>query len=56
MFNIHNSLKKNLFTFVDTKAYPIEINKKYTKFLIKTNEIYEVDNVFMLDNKLGMSE
>ena len=38
MINIHNSQKKNLFTYVNTKSYPNECNEKEATFIVKTFE------------------
>ncbi|KRX06189.1 hypothetical protein PPERSA_06071 [Pseudocohnilembus persalinus] len=55
-FNVHNGMKKNLFTYVNTKFYPQNFDNQGAHFLIKSDEEFLVKNEFFLDNKIGIKE
>lgn len=55
-FNIHTSLKQNLYSYVDTKVYPTEVDEKEARIILRPNEPFLDQYSFVLDNKLGMKE
>ncbi|KAL4493096.1 hypothetical protein ABPG72_003181 [Tetrahymena utriculariae] len=56
MINVHNSLKKNLYTFIDTRSFPITQTESQAQFIFSPGDRFFIENVFSLDNKSGMKE
>ncbi|KAL4441603.1 hypothetical protein ABPG74_021535 [Tetrahymena malaccensis] len=56
MINVHNSLKKNLYTFIDTRSFPKTQTESQAQFIFSPGDRFFIENVFSLDNKSGMKE
>jgi hypothetical protein len=51
----HNSVKQ-IFTFCDTKVYPLKYDNKQAYFMINVDDTYAKVDTYKLDNKMGISE
>lgn len=51
----HNSIKQ-IFTFCDTKVYPLKYDNKQAYFMIKIDDTFAKVDTYKLDNKMGISE
>lgn len=51
----HNSVKQ-IFTFCDTKVYPLKYDNKQAYFMIKIDDTFSKVDTYKLDNKMGISE
>lgn len=51
----HNSVKQ-IFTFCDTKVYPLQYDQKQAYFMIKVEDTFAKVDTYKLDNKMGISE
>lgn len=49
-------MKKNLYTYINTKFFPSEYDNKMACFNIKLDENFMIENTFHLDNKMGIKE
>ena len=51
----HNSVKQ-IFTFCDTKVYPLKYDNKQAYFMINIDDTFGKVDTYKLDNKMGISE
>lgn len=51
----HNSIKQ-IFTFCDTKVYPLKYDNKQAYFMIYIDDTFPKVDTYKLDNKMGISE
>lgn len=51
----HNSVKQ-IFTFCDTKVYPLKYDNKQAYFMINIDDTFAKVDTYKLDNKMGISE
>ncbi len=51
----HNSVKQ-IFTFCDTKVYPLKYDNKQAYFMINVDDTFAKVDTYKLDNKMGISE
>jgi hypothetical protein len=50
----HNSIKQ-IFTFCDTKVYPVDYDNKKAFFRVRIDDTFPKIDTYKLDNKMGMS-